>query len=178
MGRSRYHVVEGGNTYFVTSSLIRWIPLFSIPECAQIFIDSLNWLSRQEHVGLYAWVLMENHTHLIISSPTLSTDMKRMKSYTARRIVDHLKVCGPHFWLREMSAGKKAHKLDQSYQVWQEGFHPKQMTSIEQFTQKVEYIHNNPMKRGYVDAPEHWRYSSCRDYFGGEGLVEISRIIS
>lgn len=44
MGRSRYQVVDGGHTYFVTSSLIRWIPLFSIPECAQIFIDSLKGL--------------------------------------------------------------------------------------------------------------------------------------
>ena len=39
--------------------------------------------------------------------------------------------------------------------------------------QKIEYIHFNPVKRGYVDEPEHWRYSSARDYAGIAGLPEV-----
>lgn len=39
--------------------------------------------------------------------------------------------------------------------------------------QKLDYIHNNPIKRGYVAQAEHWRYSSAANYFGGEGLIEI-----
>ena len=35
--------------------------------------------------------------------------------------------------------------------------------------------HLNPVKRGYVDTPEHWRYSSARNYAGLEGLIEIDR---
>jgi hypothetical protein len=43
--------------------------------------------------------------------------------------------------------------------------------------QKIdEYIHNNPVKRGYVDKPEHWRYSSARNYAGLEGLITIDKI--
>lgn len=40
----------------------------------------------------------------------------------------------------------------------------------------MEYIHNNPVKRGYIDAPAHWRYSSYSNYFGGEALLEIDLI--
>ncbi|MEX0721109.1 MAG: hypothetical protein WD059_10605 [Balneolaceae bacterium] len=40
--------------------------------------------------------------------------------------------------------------------------------------QKIEYIHHNPVKRGYVDRPVHWRYSSARDYLGGDGLISIT----
>jgi hypothetical protein len=39
--------------------------------------------------------------------------------------------------------------------------------------QKLEYIHHNPVKRGYVDSPEHWRYSSARNYLGEPGLIAI-----
>ncbi|HEV7999545.1 MAG TPA: hypothetical protein VGP63_06685 [Planctomycetaceae bacterium] len=39
--------------------------------------------------------------------------------------------------------------------------------------QKLEYIHNNPVARGYVDDPLHWRYSSARNYAGLPGLIEV-----
>jgi hypothetical protein len=39
--------------------------------------------------------------------------------------------------------------------------------------QKLDYIHQNPVKRGYVDSPEHWRYSSARNYAGQVGLIEV-----
>ncbi len=42
--------------------------------------------------------------------------------------------------------------------------------------EKIEYIHSNPVKRGYVDECEHWRYSSARDYKGLSGLIEIERM--
>ena len=41
---------------------------------------------------------------------------------------------------------------------------------------KLDYIHCNPVKRGYVDEPVHWRYSSARNYAGGQGMFEISQI--
>ncbi len=40
---------------------------------------------------------------------------------------------------------------------------------------KIKYIHNNPVKRGYVDEATHWRYSSARDYEGEDGLLDIER---
>jgi len=40
----------------------------------------------------------------------------------------------------------------------------------------IEYVHYNPVKRGYVDTPEHWRYSSARDYGGQKGLVSVDNI--
>ncbi len=40
--------------------------------------------------------------------------------------------------------------------------------------QKLKYIHDNPVKAGYVDRPEHWRYSSARDYVVEEGLMPVT----
>ncbi|MAK90224.1 MAG: transposase, partial [Oleibacter sp.] len=48
-------------------------------------------------------------------------------------------------------------------------------SSSEMMRQKIEYIHQNPVKRGYVDQDEHWRYSSARDYAGSEGLLPVDK---
>lgn len=41
--------------------------------------------------------------------------------------------------------------------------------------QKIDYIHQNPVKRGYIEQPEHWRYSSARDYAGVDGLLPVDK---
>ena len=74
-----------------------------------------------------------------------------------------------------MAFYKKAHKKDRDNQFWQEGFHPEWIKDNEMMKQKIEYIHGNPVKRGYVDQAEHWRYSSARSYLGEDGLLEICK---
>jgi hypothetical protein len=49
------------------------------------------------------------------------------------------------------------------------------MQSDAMMISKIKYIHDNPVKRGYVDEAEHWRYSSARDYEGEVGLLDIER---
>jgi hypothetical protein len=70
---------------------------------------------------------------------------------------------------------KRSHKQESRYQVWEEGSHPQIIGSEAVMRQKLDYIHQNPVKRGYVDRPEHWRYSSARNYLGLAGLIEIQR---
>jgi hypothetical protein len=68
---------------------------------------------------------------------------------------------------------KRPHKTGSEYQVWEEGNHPQLIESEAAMRQKLDYIHLNPVKRGYVDLPEHWRYASARNYAGMEGLIEV-----
>jgi putative transposase len=75
--------------------------------------------------------------------------------------------------LKQLRYEKAAHKSDREYQLWQEGSQPKEIQNDEMMRQKLEYIHYNPVKRGYVDLPEHWRYSSARNYLGQDGLVYV-----
>ncbi len=69
----------------------------------------------------------------------------------------------------------KNHKRDREYQVWEEGAHPQLLQNQNILLQKLDYIHFNPVKRGYVDKPEDWRYSSARNYAGLEGLIDVYR---
>jgi putative transposase len=75
--------------------------------------------------------------------------------------------------LKQLAFYKKAHKQDREYQVWEEGSHPEQIQSHAMMLQKIEYIHLNPVKRGYVDNPIHWRNSSARIYAGEAGVLKI-----
>ncbi|MEB3825870.1 transposase [Phormidium sp. CCY1219] len=116
---------------------------------------------------------MENHLHFIVSSATLSRAVGQFKSFTARSIIDWLIQHQFHSILKQLKAGKAVYKSDQKYQLWQEGSHPQAIFSPDVFRQKLEYIHNNPIRRGYVDEPGHWRYSSYRNYMGEEGLLSV-----
>lgn len=75
--------------------------------------------------------------------------------------------------LEEFHHHKLAHKTDREHQVWQEGSHPQEIVSEKMLRQKLEYIHNNPIRRGYVSDPLHWRYSSAANYAGEKGLIDV-----
>ncbi len=175
MGRSRYKVLEN-RPHFVTCTTVNWIPIFSYPEFAQIILNSLSFLYSQDRLILQGYVLMENHLHLIGTAENLSKEIRTFKSFTARSIIDQLKLNQSYSLLNQLKSAKLPHKTDQEYQLWQEGFHPQAILSEEMLLQKLEYIHNNPVKRGYIDEPVHWRYSSYRNYQGLSGLIPIEII--
>ena len=93
--------------------------------------------------------------HLIVQSDDIAKDMARFKSFTARKIIDLLKSRNVKIILDQLRFFKRADKRDREFQLWQEGISAKQILNEEMMKQKVEYIHNNPIKRGYVDRPEH-----------------------
>ncbi len=176
MSRSRYKTFENATTYFITTSAINWLPLFAKADLAEIILDSLTFLHNNNRIEIHAWVLMETHIHLVASSNDMSSEMRNLKSYTARSIVDHLKKQGPELFLTQMKFYKKKHKINQVFQVWQEGFHPKHIVDEAMLNNKINYVHYNPVKRGYIDKPEHWRYSSARDYAGLKELIPIKKL--
>jgi putative transposase len=175
MGRSRYHVL-GTQPHFLTCTLVNWMPLFGNIELVQIIIDSLNFLQRQQRLTLYGYVIMENHLHLIAAAANLSKEIGNFKSFTARSIIDLLRKNNAEYILNQLEFHKIKHKIKQDYQLWQEGFHPQAIANEEMLRQKLEYMHNNPVRRGYVDDPVHWRYSSYRNYMGLPSLLEVELI--
>ena len=172
MGRSRYKFLEH-YPHFLTCTVVNWLPVFSQPQLAQIILNSLDFLHSHKRLTLHGYVIMENHLHLIASAENLSKEITTFKSFTARSIIDTLKEGKAEYLIQQLKFHKKLHKTTQDYQLWQEGSHPQALMSEKIFIQKLEYIHNNPVRRGYVDEPSHWRYSSYRNYVNGEGILNI-----
>ncbi|MCG6201392.1 REP-associated tyrosine transposase [Psychromonas antarctica] len=174
MGRSRYKITQVDAPHFITLTVLHWIPVFTRPETVAIILDSLSFLMR-EGLKVHAYVILENHLHLIVQSEQLDKDITRFKSFTAQQLLAYLKQHNVKTILEQLAFYKKAHKSDREYQFWQEGVHPELIQNEAMMLQKIEYIHHNPVKRGFVDLPEHWRYSSARDYQGEAGLLEIDK---
>lgn len=172
MGRSRYQVVDNRLPHFVTCTVLHWIPVFTRPETVEIVMDSLRFL-QSDGFKVYGYVILENHLHMIVQSDDLARDMARFKQFTARQCLAFLQQKQVKTLLDQFAFYKKAHKAERSFQFWQEGYHPEWIQSDLMMRQKLEYIHQNPVKRGYVDLPEHWRYSSARNYAGQPGLLDV-----
>ena len=173
MSRTRYKIYNEQQPHFLTMTVVEWIPLFTNPEIVSKLLESLRFVQKEREVVLYAYVIMEHHLHLIASAPEIGKTMKEFKSYTARRIIDYLEERKSMRILRELHRKKMPHKTKSEYQLWQEGNHPEEIYNEAMLLQKIEYLHNNPVQRGYVDEPRCWRYSSARNYEGREGLLEV-----
>jgi len=172
MPRSRYRIFEDRYPHFVTCTVVGWQPIFMRPETVEILLDSLRFLQRERGLQLFGYVIMENHLHLIAKADDLAERIGQFKSFTARNIIDLLRRQDSGL-LRELRFQKRNHKSDREFQFWEEGSHPQQIDSDEMMLQKLEYIHNNPLRRGYIDDPTHWRYSSARNYARQLGLLDV-----
>ena len=173
--RDRYKITEKDGIYFITSTIIQWLPVFTGSSYCDIIMNSLKFCMTNKSLKLYAYVILDNHFHFIVSCPELSETIAALKKFTARNILEQLKHDGKEWLLTELAFYKKSYKNESAYQVWQEGVHPVLITDIEMLTQKIEYIHYNPVKRGLVDLPEYWRYSSARNYIHNDhSLIEVN----
>jgi len=125
---------------------------------------------------------MSNHLHLIVSVEkqegiTLSTVIRDFKKYTARTIIQSIKTEpeSRRAWLIpqfQFYAKKHGLKL-QTHQFWHHDNHPIELWSPRIIQQKLNYIHRNPVKAGWVAKPEHYLYCSASNYLTGNGLIDV-----
>ena len=173
MSRSRYRIYENFTPYFLTCTVVNWIPLFTEPELIAILYDCMHFMQDNNRLIIYAYVIMNNHLHLIASSTKLSKEIANFKSFTARRIIDTLKDRKDKKLLMQFAQAKADHKNDRHFQVWQEGSHPQLLQTETMMRQKIEYIHSNPVRRGLAAEPILWTHSSAANYAGLPGLINV-----
>ena len=176
--RSRYKILNKNGIFFVTSTIVNWIPVFTDENYFNLLINTLKFYQVNNKLIIYAYVLMENHFHLIISNDNVSKIMQSIKKYSAKKIIRNLEIDRKVEILKEFRNIKPDYKTTSNHQVWQESFHPQEIISMEMLKQKIEYIHYNPVRKNLVINPEDWKYSSAMEYHTGKkGLLDISRIV-
>ena len=109
MGRSRYRICEEKAPHFLTCTVLNWIPLFTRPQTVGIVLNALRY--RQEEIGwkIYGYVILENHLHMIVQAENLAMELPHFKSYTARKLIDHLKECRAERLLQQLAFFRKDH---------------------------------------------------------------------
>jgi putative transposase len=127
--------------------------MFTTDAARKLFESALERVRRSFQLRVYAYVVMPEHIHLLLSEPqrgTLADALKSLKQGVSRRLITDAE----HFWQKR-------------YYDFNIRNHP-------QFVEKIRYIHRNPVKRGLCERPEDWDWSSFRHYATGhEGRVEI-----
>jgi len=182
--RTGYNIDDQFGTYFMTFTFVGWVDILTRIELKDMFIKSLSYCHTNKGLITNCYVFMPSHIHLICraddGSVGLSSVVQDFKKYTAKEIVSWIendKRESRADWLKTVLQYHSKLKNNKSkYQVWQRGNQPK-LCEHPRFTmQKINYIHNNPVKDGYVDKAEDYRHSSARDYMNMKGLLDIEII--
>jgi len=150
-GLKRYQ--QAGELHFVTFSCYRRLPLLASAQAKRWLEQALEQARRQYGFYVTGYVIMPEHVHLLVSEPErskLARALQALKQSVARRLIGERE----HFW--------QARYYD--FNVW----------TARKRIEKLRYMHRNPVKRGLVEKPEDWPWSSFRHYqTGEEGVVEI-----
>jgi len=124
---------------------------------------------------------MPSHLHLIISAlkESHSDIIRDFKTFTSKKFTDQIKSGNDSRkdWLIRIF-GEETMKSNrkEKYKVWQNGNHPVQLDTNVMIEERLNYIHDNPVKAEYVYKAEDYVYSSAIDYADGKGLLEIVRL--
>ena len=154
-GLRRFH--ESGQSHFITFSCYRRQANFANPAIYELFPVCLEDMRRRFQMRIYGYVVMPEHVHLLVSEPdrgTLAEAIHYLKLFFTKRL--HLS------------------SVPQHGSFWQKRYYDRNVRDAREFTVKLRYMHRNPVKRGLVNDPADWPWSSFRHYgFGEKGVVEI-----
>src|SRR5262249_8983857 len=148
-----------------------WLPVFVSETSCKIVTDSLTYCHNQKHLRINAFVIMPTHMHLIVLDADLSPErlvrtLSDFRKYTGRQLCDHCIQHGPKCFLQTLRDQAIA---DRERRFWQPSRHPEAILGERFWCQKLDYLHDNPRRKGLVRSPEDWRFSSAAFYMS-EGV--------
>jgi REP element-mobilizing transposase RayT len=178
---TKYKVGEDAIPHFVTLSVVGWIDVFSREQYKELFIESLKYCQDKKGLVLHAWVVMTNHVHLIISSNEnkLEHIVRDLKKYTSKQILKAIQESNiesrKEWMLNIFSFTGRNNKNNTAFQFWKQDYHPIELDTPEKMKQRLDYLHENPVRGGLVWEPWHYKYSSAIDYYTNEhGLLKVA----
>ena len=160
-GLKRYYGT--GDLHFITCSCYQRKPWLGTGLRRDLFLNILEEVRKEHRFVVLGYVVMPEHFHLLISEPQVgdpSTAMQGVKQRFAQRVVPRRRRRHP------------AQRLSKPMPVWQPRFYDFNVWTENKRIEKLRYMHRNPVKRGLVEEPEQWPWSSFRYYkYGEAGLV-------
>ena len=175
-----YRFSENEIPHFITMTLVEWIDLFNRERYKEIIVDSLKYCIRHKGLVVHAYVIMSNHIHLIISTreqKKLAHIVRDFKRYTAKVLYETLKQDSEEsrrnwlLWIVE-SQGQRS-SSNEKMKIWRHENHPIPLDDDFVLEQRIQYIHENPIRAGICHEPQHYIYSSAGQYEGEAGPVPI-----
>ncbi|HEY1577510.1 MAG TPA: transposase [Terracidiphilus sp.] len=148
-GLVRFH--QTGNFHFITFSCYHRKPHLRTVASKELFESALERARKRYNFVVVGYVVMPEHVHLLVNEPKIGT---------LDRAIQALKL--------------SVTKRTRIHPFWQTRYYDFNVWNPEKTTEKLRYIHRNPIMRGLVAKPEDWPWSSFSHYATGiEGVVEI-----
>ncbi len=157
-----------GNSYFITTSVNKFVKIFKKIKYVYIILENINFYKEKYGFKLIAYVIMPDHIHMLIYPDQgrvkeISKFIEDFKKFTARKLCEQMKKDKRINWLRLFRL-EEPKKKNWEYQIWQQGYDDLGVYSPKILRTKINYIHNNPVRKGLVEKPEDYLYSSARNY--------------
>jgi REP element-mobilizing transposase RayT len=177
MERYRFH--DDGAVFFVTFSVVEWLPVFVSEDTCKIITDSLNFCHRSKGLHTSAYVIMPTHVHGIFfdtnfDATRLEKTLVDFRKFTGRQLADY---CQRHMPACFTDALRQSAGDDRERRFWQSTRHPEQLETEAFWRVKLDYLHENPCRKGLVIRAEHWRFSSA-GYWLSEGKASSEVVLS
>jgi len=180
---SKYKVGEDAIPHFITFTTVGWIDVFSRECYKEIMVDSLKYCQEHKGLSLHAWIIMTNHLHLIVSSLTNKIEylVRDMKKFTSKKIIDAITdnpgESRKEWMLNMFGYAGRNNNNNKDYQFWKQDYRPIELNTNDKIKQRLDYLHENPVRSGLVWEPWHFKYSSAIDYYTNEhGLLTIEHL--
>lgn len=157
--------------HFITCSCYRRSPRLNSAKARDRFLAILEQVRQRYRFVVVGYVVMPEHIHLLITEPEIGNPSKIMqvlKQRTARALLPRRKR-------KDRRQGRLFSVECQGRAFWQARFYDFNVWTTKKRVEKLRYMHRNPVKRGLVESPEQWRWSSYRFYFFNEaGPVRVN----
>jgi REP element-mobilizing transposase RayT len=179
MERYRFHA--DGALFYVTFSVVDWLPVFVSEGACRIVTDSLTYCHRHKGLRVNAYVIMPTHLHGIVFHETFTAKaieqtLTDFRKFTGRQLADY---CGEHAPPAFGDVFGRRAGMDRERRFWQPSRHPVQLETEAFWQAKLDYLHENPCRKGLVRQPEHWRFSSAAFWLAAQeeaGDVPLSAV--
>lgn len=180
---TKYKFHDPDACYFVTFAVVGWVDLFTRNVYKDILLESWRYCQQQKGLLIHAYVIMTNHVHMIISrnsDPLLEAIMRDMKKFTSSKLLEAIKKepeSRKEWMLMLFRQAGENNSNNKIFQLWQQDNHPIECGSPTILRQKMDYVHENPVRAGFVEKAEDWTYSSAAHYYcGKKSLIELSYV--
>ncbi len=156
-----FQVSRDNPAYYLTSVAHKRLPIFQKDELKKVVADAFNEARISGIIMIFAYVIMPDHTHLLTDNARPIKDVLRfLNGISAKRVIDFLKAADYESSLAKLRIQERENKYKHS--VYEHHPNALRVTGEDAFMQKVNYIHQNPVRAGLVEHPDEYLYSSAR----------------
>jgi len=182
-----YHnkpIIPRNPCYFLTFNVVDRMDVFVRPIYKEVITNALNHFTDSQGLVIYAWCLMTSHIHVLVKTREGNGPAyfeRDFKKFTTPEIIKAIEMemdLRKEWMMQRFEDFSKSLRRIEKFHLWQSCSSPLHIDSGQSrlLLERIDHIHENPVRERIVELPENYLFSSARDYAGLRGLVKVKII--